>query len=207
MSLGGRVYAAVYDRLIAGAEQAGLGEHRRRLLEGARGRVLEIGAGTGANLQFYGEGVDEIVLSEPEEPMARRLERRAGGFSLPARIVRAPAEELPLEDARFDVVVATLVLCTVKDPVRALAEIRRVLAPGGRLLFMEHVRSDDARLARWQDRLNWLSNLTDHGCHCNRPTVESIERAGFSIVRIEHHRFPKAPPFVRPLVIGTAQPI
>lgn len=103
--------------------------------------------------------------------------------------------------------ISTLVLCTVEDPARALAEIRRVLAPGGQLLFMEHVRSDDPKLARWQDRLNWLSNRTDHGCHCNRPTVESIERAGFSIVRIEHHRFPKAPPFVRPLVIGTAQPI
>ena len=207
MSLGGRAYAAVYDRMIAGAEQAGLGEHRRQLLDGVRGRVLEIGAGTGANLQFYGEGADEIVLSEPEEPMARRLERHAGDFSLPTRIVRAPAEQLPLEDARFDVVVSTLVLCTVRDPARALAEIRRVLAPGGQLLFMEHVRSDDARAARWQDRLNWLQNLTDHGCNCNRPTVASIERAGFSIARIEHHRFPKAPPFVRPLVIGSARPI
>ena len=207
MSLRGRVFAATYDRLMAGSEKAGLGGHRKRLLDGVRGRVLEIGGGTGANLPFYGEGVEELVLTEPEEPMARRLERKASEYSLPTRIVRAPAEELPVEDASFDFVVSTLVLCTVKDPARALGEIRRALKPGGQLLFLEHVRSDDARLARWQDRLDWLQNRGPHGCHCNRRTVENIERAGFSIARLEHARFPKAPPIVRPLVIGAAEPI
>ena len=207
MSLRGRVFAATYDRLMAGPEQAALGGHRKRLLDGVRGRVLEIGGGTGANLPFYGEGVEELVLTEPEEPMARRLERKASEYSLPTRIVRAPAEELPVEDASFDFVVSTLVLCTVKDPARALGEIRRALKPGGQLLFLEHVRSDDARLAGWQDRLDWLQGRVGHGCHCNRRTVENIERAGFSIARLEHARFPKAPPIVRPLVIGAAEPI
>ena len=207
MSLGGRVFAATYDRLMAGSEKAGLGGHRKRLLDGVRGRVLEIGGGTGANLPFYGEGVEELVLTEPEEPMARRLERKASEYSLPTRIVRAPAEELPVEDASFDFVVSTLVLCTVKDPARALGEIRRALKPGGQLLFLEHVRSDDARLARWQDRLQWLQGRVGHGCHCNRRTLESIERAGFSIVRVKHDRLRKVPPIVRPLVIGAAEPI
>lgn len=207
MGLSDRVFAGTYDRFMAGAEEAGLGGHRQRLLDGVRGRVLEIGRGTGANLRFYDKGVEEIVITEPGEPMARRLERKAEELSLPTRIVRAPAEALPVEDAGFDVVVSTLVLCTVKDPVRALGEIHRVLKPSRQLLFLEHVRSDDARLARWQDRLNWLQGRVSQGCHCNRPTLESIERAGFSIARLERARFPKAPPIVRPLVIGAAVPI
>src|SRR5437764_4969074 len=139
---------------MAGPEKAMLRDRRRALLEQARGRVLEIGGGTGANLPFYGPGVDELVITEPEEPMARRLERKLEGYSLPVQLVRTLAEQLPFEDESFDVVVATLVLCTVDDPARALGEARRVLKPGGRLLFLEHVRSDDPKLARWQDRLN-----------------------------------------------------
>ena len=154
MSLWGRIFAAGYDRIMAGTEKAGLSERRERLLAPVSGRVLEIGGGTGANLPFYGAGVQELVITEPEEPMARRLERKLPDYSRPVRVVRAPAEQLPFEDESFDFVVATLVLCTVDDPARALGEARRVLKPGGRLLFLEHVRSDDAKLARWQDRLN-----------------------------------------------------
>ena len=201
MSVWGRVSAALYDPLMAGTEKAGLAERRRRLLEHARGRVLEVGAGTGANLPYYGD-VEELVLVEPDKGMARRLERKVAGYDLPARIVHAPAELLPFEDASFDVGVSTLVLCTVPDQPRALSEIRRVLKPGGRLLFLEHVRSDDPKLARWQDRLNGFNRLVGNGCNCNRETLVAIEAAGLSLDDVERGEMKKAPPLVRPLVIG-----
>jgi ubiquinone/menaquinone biosynthesis C-methylase UbiE len=199
------MFAALYDPMMAGTEKAGLAEQRRELLERARGRVLEIGGGTGANLPYYGAAVDEVVLLEPEEPMARRLERKLTNSNLRARVVRAPAEALPFEDGSFDVVVSTLVLCTVTDQPRALAEIHRVLKPGGRLLFVEHVRSDDAKLARWQDRLNGLNRRIGHGCNCNRDTLAGIAGAGLEIVNVEHDSLKKAPPHARPLVLGVAQ--
>jgi ubiquinone/menaquinone biosynthesis C-methylase UbiE len=205
MSVWGRIFAAGYDTFMAGTEKAGLRAHRQALLARANGRVLEIGGGTGANLPFYGGGIEELVITEPEEPMARRLERKLGGYSLPARVVRAPAEDLPFEDGSFDFVVSTLVLCTVDDPARALAKIHGLLKPGGQLLFVEHVRSDEPRLASWQDRLNGLQRRIGHGCNCNRPTLESIKAAGFSIPQLDHDRLRKAPPFVRPLIVGAAE--
>lgn len=192
---------------MAGTEKAGLADHRKELLGRIHGRVLEIGGGTGANLPYYPREVEEIVIAEPEEPMARRLERKLSGHSLPVRVVRAPGEELPVEDTSFDFVVSTLVLCTVNDPDRTLAEIHRVLKPGGQLLFIEHVRSDDAKLAHWQDRLNGLQKRIAQGCNCNRRTLESIEGAGFSIADVKRDRLPKAPANVRPLVLGAAQRI
>jgi ubiquinone/menaquinone biosynthesis C-methylase UbiE len=205
MSLWGRVFAAGYDKFMSGPEKAGLRQHRAALLPRARGRVLEIGGGTGANLPFYGPGVEELVITEPEEPMARRLEAKlARAPGPPARLVRTQAEELPFEDASFDFAVSTLVLCTVNDQARALGEIRRVLRPGGELLFIEHVRSDDPGLARWQDRLHGVHVRLGHGCHCNRATLDSIEGAGFSIGSVEHDSLRKAPPIVRPLIVGVA---
>jgi ubiquinone/menaquinone biosynthesis C-methylase UbiE len=204
VSLWGRIFAAGYDTVMEGPEKATFRAHRRALLAGARGRVLEIGGGTGANLPFYPAGVEEVVITEPEEPMARRAERKLAEHSLPARIVHAPAEELPFEDGSFDFAVSTLVLCTVNDPARALSEIRRVLKPDGRLLFLEHVRSRNPKLARWQDRLQPLQYRLGHGCHCNRPTLDSITRAGFSVDEVEHDRVKKAPPIVRPLIVGAA---
>ena len=206
MSLGGWLFACVYDRLTAGAEAAGLGAHRECLLSGAVGRVLEIGAGTGANLAFYNDGVATITFAEPEAPMARRLARRIREQPRRAALVQAPAEALPFADAQFDTVVSTLVLCTVADQARALSEIRRVLTPGGHLLFLEHVRSDEPRLAAWQDRLNGLNRIVAHGCNCNRSTLDAIRAADFTITALERTTFPKAPPFVRPLVVGTAEP-
>src|SRR3954463_6566652 len=145
MSLYGRVFAAGYDTVMKGAEKATFDAHRRSLLADVRGRVIEIGGGTGANLPYYGPGVEELVITEPEEPMARRLERKLSEHSLHARGVRAPAEEPPVEDASAAHAVSTLVLCTVSDPGRALAEIQRVLKPDGQLIFMEHVRSEDPK--------------------------------------------------------------
>jgi ubiquinone/menaquinone biosynthesis C-methylase UbiE len=205
MNLWGQVFAAGYDWMMAGPEKAVLRGRREALVSRVTGDVLEVGGGTGANLPFYGAGVEMLVITEPEEPMAGRLERKLSGYSLPARVVRAPAEELPLEDASFDFVVSTLVLCTVVDPARALAEIHRALKPGGRLVFLEHVRSDDPRLARWQNRLHGAWVRLAYGCHCNRTTLESIERAGFSIAELEYDRMQKAPPIVRPLIAGLAR--
>ena len=204
MSLWGRIFAAGYDHIMSASETATLQTHREALIPQAAGRVLEIGGGTGANLPFYA-GLETLTVTEPERPMMHRLQRRLRGRSPEALLVRAPAEDLPFEDDSFDVAVSTLVLCTVDDQPRALRELRRVLKPGGRLLFIEHVRADDERLARWQDRLNGLQTRLGHGCNCNRPTIETITAAGFDITTLERDVLRKAPPIVRPLVVGIAQ--
>lgn len=205
MSLWGRMFAAGYDRAMAATEEAGLGDHRSALLARVNGAVLELGGGTGANLPYFSRAVDELVITEPEEPMARRLEAKLVGHPLPARVVRAPAERLPFEPESFDAVVSTLVLCTVDDPGQALAEAHRVLRPGGRLVFVEHVRSADPGLARWQDRLHGPWKMLGYGCHCNRATAQSIEQAGFTFVELERDRLRKAVPIVTPLIVGIAE--
>jgi ubiquinone/menaquinone biosynthesis C-methylase UbiE len=205
MSIYARIFASMYDTVMKGAEKATMAPHRETLLAHVRGRVVEIGGGTGANLPFYGAGVEELVITEPEEPMARRLEGKLGEYpGLPARVVRAPAEALPVEDGSFDWAVSTLVLCTVEDPARALGEIRRVLKPDGRLVFLEHVRSDDPKLAKWQDRLHGLQYRVGHGCHCNRATLANVKEAGFEVSQLEHDTIEKAPPIIRPLIAGVA---
>jgi ubiquinone/menaquinone biosynthesis C-methylase UbiE len=205
MSIKRRIFAAGYDRMTAATEEAGLRDQRRGLLAQARGRVREIGGGTGANLPFYGTEVTTLTVAEPEEPMARRLDRRAEEQDRPIEVVRAAAENLPFEDRSFDCIVSTLVLCTVEDQPRALGEALRVLKPEGQLLFIEHVRSHEDGLARWQDRLNWLNQFVVN-CDCNRPTLDGIQAAGFSIASVTHGELPKAPPFARPLIAGTATP-
>lgn len=201
MSVKGRIFAALYDRMMASTEDAGLRERRRALVGQAQGRVLEIGAGTGLNLEHYGPDATDLVLTEPEEPMARRLRARLTR----GEIVSAPADRLPFPDGSFDTVVSTLVLCTVPDQERALAEIRRVLKPGGRLLFLEHVRSHDPGLARWQDRIRPFWRHLGHGCNPNRDTAAALARAGFE-VELRTWRMPKAAPIVRPVIEGAATP-
>ena len=176
---------------------------RKELLAGATGRVLEIGGGTGANLPYYNGTIDSLVVTEPEQQMLRRLQRTAREQAPLTKVLRAPAEDLPFEDDAFDTVVSTLVLCGVDDQPRAVREARRVLAPGGRLLFLEHVRSDDPELARFQDRMNWLNRLVVQ-CDCNRPTLTTIEAEGFTVSQLERTSLPKAPKFVRPLIVGCA---
>ncbi|HEV2061433.1 MAG TPA: class I SAM-dependent methyltransferase [Solirubrobacteraceae bacterium] len=200
MSITGRFFAAIYDRMMASTEDAGLRDHRRAIVGRARGRVLEIGAGTGLNLEHYPPDVD-LVLTEPEEPMARRLRDRATR----GEIVEAPADRLPFDDDSFDTVVSTLVLCTVPDQEAAVAEIRRVLKPDGQLLFLEHVRSDDEKVAKWQDRLLRPWRFVGHGCHPNRDTAAALRRGGFEL-DLETWRMPKAPPIVRPVIEGSASP-
>jgi len=204
MSIWGHVFAAIYDRMLGKTERAGLGEHRRALLAGATGDVLEIGGGTGANLDYYGDGVRTLTIIEPEKPMLRRLERHIEQSAPQAKALRAPAEDLPFNDASFDVVVSTLVLCTVDDVPRALRELHRVLRPGGRLLFIEHVRSDDEKLARTQDRMLPINVRIGHGCHPNRRTLDSIRDAGFEVTSLEHDTLKHTPKFIRPLIVGVA---
>jgi SAM-dependent methyltransferase len=204
MTLRSRFFAATYDRQMNKVEKAGLRPLREDLLRDASGRVLEIGAGTGGNLQFYGPLVASLTLTEPEPPMLRRLQRHAGVKAPLAKVLRAPAEDLPFDDDSFDVAVSTLVLCGVSDQPRALRELRRVLRPGGQLLFIEHVRSNEDRLAHRQDRLNGLNRFIV-GCECNRPTLESIQAAGFDVTHVEHVTMPKVPAFVSPFVAGRAQ--
>jgi ubiquinone/menaquinone biosynthesis C-methylase UbiE len=201
---GGRLFAAVYDRMSAGSEEAGLADMRSRLLARASGATLELGAGTGSNLRHYPDAVTELVLTEPSEHMARKLRDKVATSPRQALVVVAPAERLPFEDDRFDTVVATLMLCTADDAATSLGEAARVLKPGGQLLFLEHVRSDDPGLARWQDRLEGVWGYMAAGCHPNRDTLAAIEAAGFGIDDLERGRFPKAPPLVRPLISGRA---
>jgi ubiquinone/menaquinone biosynthesis C-methylase UbiE len=202
--VGNPFFAAVYDRLMASTERAGLADRRAALITDARGATLELGAGTGLNLRHYPDAVTELVLTEPDSHMARRLRSRVADAGRPVEVVEAPAERLPLEDARFDTAVVTLVLCTVKEPAQALAEIARVLKPGGRLLFIEHVRADASGLVRWQDRLERPWGWIAGGCHPNRDTVGSLDASALRVESVERGEMPKAPPLVKPLVAGVA---
>ena len=203
MSVRDSLFAMTYDWQIAKSEEAGLHAMRQRLLAGAAGEVLEVGAGTGANLSCYGPAVESLTVTEPLVPMVRRLERRVNDRGAAAKVLRAPAEDLPFGDDTFDVAVSTLVLCGVDDQPRALRELRRVLRPGGTLLFLEHARSEDPALARLQDRLNWLNRIVVR-CDCNRPTLTTIKQAGFTVASLERTALPKAPKFVGLAIIGVA---
>jgi ubiquinone/menaquinone biosynthesis C-methylase UbiE len=145
VSLRSKLFALTYDRQMAKVEKTTLRALRESLLAEADGDVLEIGGGTGANLPFYRPEARSLTITEPEPAMLRRLERRAREQAPLAKILRAPAEDLPFEDGTFDTVVSTMVLCGVSDQPRALRQLRRVLRPGGQLLFIEHVRSGDPR--------------------------------------------------------------
>jgi ubiquinone/menaquinone biosynthesis C-methylase UbiE len=200
----GRAFTEIYDRGLTAVEDAGLREVRRQALSSATGRTVDLGAGGGANLMLFPSTVSELVLVEPDPHMLRKLRPRLSRAAVPAEVVQAGAEGLPFEDASFDTAVFTLVLCTVPDPQAALAETARVLKPGGRLLFVEHVRSRHPGLARWQDRLERPWRFLGDGCHCNRDTGATIDASAFSVERLEHGRMPKSPPIVRPLVYGSA---
>jgi ubiquinone/menaquinone biosynthesis C-methylase UbiE len=200
----GRAFSAFYDSLLKGTEDAGLRDRRRQVLAAAQGRTIDLGAGTGANLGLYPDAVTELVLSEPDPHMVKRLRPRLAESAIPTELAEAPAERLPFEDSNFDTAVFTLVLCTVPDPQAALTEAARVLKPGGRLLFVEHVRAPEPGLARWQDRLEAPWRFFADGCHCNRDTVAAIEASPLSLEKVERGDLPKSPPITRPLAWGSA---
>ena len=201
-----RLLAAVYDPVLHAAERRWLSSWRAEVLSRARGRVLEIGAGTGLNIEHYPATVDEIVLTEPDPHMRKRLERKARSSSRRWRIVDSPAAPLSFGDGEFDTVVVTLVLCTVPDVPAALSEIRRVLKPNGELLFLEHVGGDEgSRRLVWQRRVEPMWRRVAGGCHLTRRTVEAITGAGFELTWIERHDFPGPLMLGSPVVRGAAR--
>ncbi len=201
------IFARVYDRLMAGTEKAGLADMRRSLLAEASARTLEIGAGTGHNLPCYTDAVTELVLAEPDPHMAKRLREQVAAEPPAPRsveVIEAPAEDLPFDDGSFETVVSTLVFCTVDNPQRAVAEVKRVLADGGALLYLEHVRGEGG-VTRAQDLLERPWGWFAGGCHPNRPTGETIAEAGFWVERQDRGGLPKAPAIVKPLIKGVAR--
>lgn len=193
VGLAKRLYAATYDRLGAAAERGEVGDRRAALLADVAGDVLELGGGTGANLEHYGPDV-RLVVTEPDTHMRRLLARKAPTASL----VAAVAERLPFRAGSFDAVVSTFVLCSVREPGKALAEVARVLRPGGRLVVFEHVRVDGLT-GRCQDLITPGTRLLCGNCHPNRRTVAAIAAAGFDVSGIQ--RVPAAAALY-PLVAG-----
>lgn len=198
-----RLFAAIYDPFMRKTEEACLVTWRRELLSGLSGRVLEIGAGTGANLPHYPPAVTSLVLAEPDAHMLARLRPRAPAG---AEVLRASCDRLPLPDASVDAVVSTLVLCSVPDPARALRELSRVLRPGGTLVFLEHVAAAEgsSRLT-WQRRIEPVWKHVAGNCHLTRPTEESLRVAGFVVEQVTRESMRKAMPWFRPTVRGLAR--
>jgi len=201
-------FAAVYDRMMAAAERTFMVGERQAVVGGARGRVLEIGCGTGASFPYYDAAATERWATEPDPFMLARATQRAAELGCAIDIRQAAAECLPFADGFFDTVISTLVLCTVADPDRALAEVRRVLRPGGELRFYEHVRSGSSLAALGQDVVTPLWRWLAAGCHPNRDIVGAVRGAGFVIETLEPKApVPLIPPFcvVRPQVRGIAR--
>lgn len=202
------LFARVQARLAKHAEALGVADHRREALAGLHGRVLEIGAGSGTNFRHYPAGVTEVVALEPEPYLRGLATSAARDAPVTVTVVDGVAEHVPLPDASVDAAVAALVLCSVTDQATALAELHRVLRPGGELRFYEHVRATDPRLARWQQRLDrWLWPRLAGGCHTSRDTAAAISAAGFEVQRCRSFSFRPsilAAP-ASPMIIGRAR--
>lgn len=202
------LFARLYARVLSRNEPEEIRAHRRELLAGLSGRVVEVGAGNGGNFGHYPTTVTEVVAVEPEPYLRAEAQAAAARVPVPITVVEGVAEALPLDDGSCDAAVACLVLCSVADQAAALAELRRVLRPGGELRFYEHVQADTPRLARWQravDRTFWPRFFG--GCHTGRDTAGAIAAAGFTIERRRDLRLESVPGFlpVVPHTIGVAR--
>jgi SAM-dependent methyltransferase len=206
-----KVRHPIISRLYVGqakkADELGLAARRRELLSALSGRAVEIGAGAGTNFAYYPASVEQVLAFEPEPYLRKIAERAAADAPVPVQVLDAPAEHLPVDDESFDAAVASLVLCSVADPDAAVAELYRVIRPGGRLLFNEHVRSTSPRAARIQmtaDRLGWPR--VSGGCHLGRDTETLMRSVGFEIGSVERYSFripPLDPP--KPHITGSAR--
>ena len=192
----------LYDLLGRSQERGELGQIRRSLLAGLEGDVLEVGAGTGANLPHYRHAT-RVVAVEPDPSMAKRIGPKAAHASVPVEVVDAGVERLPLPDGSFDAAVSTFVLCSVAEPATALAEVRRVLRPGGTLVVLEHV-AGDGKLRRWQERLTPVHRRIAGNCHLARDTRAALADAGFDVSAVEAVRIPGSHPLVRSGLQGRA---
>ncbi len=210
MAKGHKWYAAIYDRVMAPDEDGILREIRTHVVGGARGRILEVGVGTGANFPYYKQtNANAIVGTEPDPFMLERARRKLQELALSIDLHQAPAEELPFEDSSFDTVITTFVLCTVQDLQRSLHEIRRVLKPSGQYRFYEHVRFVHPLAALIQDVATPVWQWFGAGCHPNRDIGAAIERAGFHLAELRRLRpIPLPPPFciTSPRILGVAHP-
>jgi ubiquinone/menaquinone biosynthesis C-methylase UbiE len=200
------VFAGAYDRFLRGAEEAGLAEQRRRVVQQASGRTLELATGTGLNLPHYGAAVTELILTEPYPHMVNELRGKVRAMGRDAKIVEAFAEKLPFPDESFDTVVGTMILCSADEPELVLAEAARVLRKGGQYLFLEHVRNPDPRVALRQDLVQPGWYLFGNGCHCNRDTVKTLEASPFfEVEELKNGRIPKAWSIVEAMITGRAR--
>jgi ubiquinone/menaquinone biosynthesis C-methylase UbiE len=201
------IFARLYHKLSVAAEDAGEADHRRELLAGVTGRVVEVGAGNGLNFEHYPATVKEVMAVEPEPYLRERAARAAEKASVPVTVVDGVADSLPLDDASMDAAVASLVLCSVPSQDPALAEIRRVLRAGGELRFYEHVRAERPGFARVQRAVDVVWPHMGGGCHTSRDTVAAIERAGFGLESLRRFEF-RPSPLVAPAaphVLGRAR--
>ena len=204
MALWERGFAAVYDSLNARMERGFMGRRRADLVGGIAGRVLEIGAGSGANLLHYRKAA-QVVATEPSAPMRARLAIRTSICSVPVEVVDAPAEKLPFETATFDAAVATLVLCTVRDVEQSLAEVQRVLKPGAPFAFIEHGGGANGRRGAWQRRIEPLWTRVACGCHLTRDPRAALQQAGFTLDEVEEFDPRQTPGVMLPFVQGIAR--
>ena len=188
MTIRSYLMATFYDSAMKQAEARLLYPYRLKLLNTLEGRVLEIGSGTGINIPFY-QNIDRLICSEPDANMRRHLKKKIEAHDgFPIELLESSAEKIGVEDASIDVVVSTLVMCSVKDQAQVLSEIKRVLKPGGKLVFLEHVCSHDKKTEKWQARVTPTWSYLFDNCHLNRLTAKAIEDAGFDI-EIEHIQF------------------
>lgn len=196
------VFSRAYQRFSGAMDRAGVAVHRRAVLEGLRGRVIEVGAGNGLMFEHYPPGVTEVVAVEPERRLRAAAVEAATRAPVPVSVVDGVADALPGADGEFDAAVAALVLCSVPDQAAALAELHRVLRPGGELRFFEHVAAEEPggmrRAQRIADATVWPLLLG--GCHTGRDTPAAIAAAGFRIEDMIRFRFPDDGP------VGPASP-
>jgi SAM-dependent methyltransferase len=208
MSIMSYMMAALYDRTMANSEAACLGEWRQQLLQNLSGRVLDFGSGTGVNLQYYANDLQELLLFEPDLHMQKMLQTKLTETQKKATLLPPESSIKEIPAASIDVVVSTLVLCTVPDQLASLAEIKTVLKPGGKLVFLEHVADEKGKIDPLiQKAMGPIWNVVACGCQLRRHTEKNIQESGFKLDEINYGQMLKVPRWVRPIIYGVAERI